>query len=124
MTDMLLRRMYTSSCNRLRQWARVGIGRLTGSTSDKSGKYKAALDLEESRLIMRAELTAVQRALVLGGVVPRETLLQCVVEEMKALEDHMAKEWPEVEVTSDGSAFTIKDVPAFAERVQREGWPQ
>lgn len=120
----MLQDLYLTGARRLRQWARVGIGRLIGSTTDQSGIYKAAMALEEGRLIVRAEVTALHRILVEKGVATTAEVVTAMIDEMNELAGTLAKEWPEIEVLPDGTGYSIKDAHGLAARAQREGWPR
>ena len=119
----LLQDLYLTGAKRLRQWARVGVGRLTGSVSAESGTYKAVISMEEARLFHRAELTALGQLLVEKGLVTRDEITSATIDEMNELEKDLAKSWPEIEVAPDGTSFSIKDLKGFAARARREGWP-
>jgi len=115
--------MYQTLGQRLRQYARLAVGRVTGSCTHENGAYNTLLAIEEGRLVQRAELTAVSRILVGKGVCSLEELQKAMTEEMSELLTLLAREWPEIEVEPMGRSFTITDVQALAARSKREGWP-
>jgi len=106
---------------KLRQVGRMQIGRLLGSVSNTSGKYKAWIDLLERCYFMRAELNAIAAVLIRKGVLTKGEWQKQVEEEFAHYFGLLAKDWPEIEFSDTG--FTIKDAHALAARSTREGWP-
>lgn len=109
--------------SRLRQFGRIAVGRITGTTTSKNGRYKSLLELEECRHFQRVELNALTRILLDKGVITTPELQAILFEEAKIYEASLAKLWPEIEVADDGRSYAIKDVAALARRTREEGWP-
>jgi hypothetical protein len=109
--------------SRLRQFGRIAIGRITGTTTAKNGRYKSLLELDECRHFQRVELNALTRVLLDKGVITTPELQAILLEEAKTYETSLAKLWPEIEVADDGRSYAIKDIPALARRAREEEWP-
>ena len=115
--------LYNNLGNRLRQYARLAVSRVLGTCSNELGAYKSLVAGEEGRLLMRAEITALTQLIIDRKLASLEEVQKAITDEMAELLKVLAMDWPEVEVPASGVGFTIKDLPAFAARAKREGWP-
>lgn len=118
---MALRDDVIKAYNRLRQFGRLDFGRIFGTAGRENGRYRAMMGLFERSFAARVELNALVSLLVDRGVFTADEWLLAQKEEAAYLLELLAKEWPEVEIHSDG--FVVKDVKALHERSKREGWP-
>lgn len=106
---------------RIRQVGRLEVSRILGTVMGTNGSYKAHISLLERSFFLRAEMNAVSAILRAKGLVTEDELMRVMELEYEHLFNELAKEWPEVRFTEGG--FRIVDVPAFAARSAREGWP-
>jgi len=111
--------LYTA-LSRLRQYGRVGIGRITGTCPSTNGQ--AVMSLEEARLFHRVELSAVASLLIQKGVFTSEEFTVQMIEEARHLDAGLAKDWPEITVAEDGRSFSIDTAKMF-QRTKHEAWP-
>lgn len=108
---------------RLRQFARYSLGRITGTITDKEGKYLFLLDLAEAKRVQRVELNAIARILIDKKIVTVSEWSQVIEKEFKAeLEAEQAR-WPEVQPAEDGGSYVL-NTEGFAKRVKEESWPR
>lgn len=115
-------RVYTALM-RLRQYGRIAIGRIVGSTTAEDGRYKQMLEMEQCRHIYRVELNALTQLLLAKGVCTTVELQAAMLEEAQHLDTSLAKAWPEITVDEDGRSFSM-NITMLRERSKREGWPQ
>lgn len=106
---------------KLRQVGRIYVGRITGTVPSTNGAYKTLISLIERSLFMRAELNALVFLLLKKGVFKEDEWVKQLEEEMEHYFGEISKEFPEVEF--DDWGMTVKDIKAFTERSQKEGWP-
>ncbi len=118
----LARKLYHAQ-SRLRQFARLAIGRLTGTTTTLDARYRQHLDYEESRLFHRMELNAIGGILIRKGIITGEELQLAFLEESEHLETKLREKWPEItDIAEDGSSYGL-DIQKMRDRCRREGWP-
>lgn len=111
---------YQRQANRLGKWRVVLTGWVLGTRSDTDPRAAGMRDLQEARLLMRAELSAVANVLIKKGVVTAEEWTAALADECEFLNEAMAGRFPGIRATDDGLDMKM---PEALETMRRLGFP-
>lgn len=109
-----------AALNRLAKWRTWLAGWMYGTQLDTHGPTRAARDLQEARLLARAELSALNRLLIEQGVISREDWYRVLAEEADGLSGMLADRFPGVRAVDNGLTL---DPAVVAATMRREGFP-
>ena len=109
---------YNAAMNRLAKWRVVFCGWFMGTRPDTDQQAKAYKDLIERTLLMRAELSAVNRILVEKEIVGASELMDYIEEEAAELEKILELRFPGYKASEHGI-----DIDVELARKTSEGWP-
>jgi hypothetical protein len=112
-------RLHRSS-NRLCKWRKVLAGWVLGTRPDDDAAAAGMRDLQEVRLLLRAEVSAITNVLIDRGICTAEELTLRVADECDLLNEAMAARFPGIRATDEG--LLIDPVKA-AETMRRLGFP-
>lgn len=111
---------YQQQANRLCKWRTLFAGWVLGTRSDTDPRAAGMRDLQEVRLLLRAEVSALTNMLVAKGVCTTEEITAAVADECEYLNEAMAGRFPGIRATDDG--LDIK-MPEALETMRRLGFP-
>ena len=104
------------SLNRLAKWRLVLAGWQLGTRTDDDPECAAVRDTREVLLVLRAEVTALTRALIERGMVSQEHMQDLVADEADRLSAALSDRFPGVRATDEGLAM---DTRIAAETMRR-----
>jgi len=93
------------SLNRLTKWRVFFTGWQLGTRSKEDPEAAAVRDINEARLIVRAELTAITRLLLQKEVFTKQEFQEAIAAEADACNELLAARFPGVKATDEGLVF-------------------
>lgn len=111
MTDVI------SALNRLAKWRLLLTGWQLGTRSDTDPEAAAVRDTYEKLLLLRAEVTAISRAIIEEGLVSRERFGDLVGEEAELLNKAYEERFPGIRATDRGLAMDTKQAAETMRRM-------
>lgn len=109
--------IYDEALQRLCKWRSVLAGWQLGTRTSDDPECQAVRDLQEARLMLRVEVTALARVLVEKGITTPEDLQRLFAEEAEHLNLAMERKFPGFRATNIGMSI---DPKAAAETMR--GW--
>lgn len=107
------------SLSRVARWRILLAGQILG-TAGESKSARGVRGLQEARILLRVEMTALIGLLLKKGLVTQEELLRAVAEEADALDAVYAEQFPGFQITDDGLAV---DLPEATRTMAAWGFP-
>ncbi len=95
--------------NKLAKWRMVLTGWQLGTRSKDDPECQAVRDINEMRILMRAELTAITALLVKKGVFTQEEFQAQLLEEAQYLDKAFERRFPGAKSADHGIVFTMPE---------------
>ena len=108
------------AANRLCKWRKLLAGWVMGTRPENDGPAAGMRDLQEARLLLRAEVSAITKILLDRGICTAEELTLQTADECDSLNEAMAQRFPGIKATDDGLEM---DVQKAVETMRRLGFP-
>ena len=105
--------------NRVAKWRRVFTGKMIGTGAEDDPLIVGMNDLQEARIVMRVELTALTDLLLKKGVFTQEQFADAMEREANTLNSAYTERFPGFEAQDDGMHMTM---PAAMETMRKEPW--
>lgn len=109
--------LYLDAVNKLAKWRAVFAGWQLGSRPLGDAESDAVRDHREATMLLRAEVTALMRALVEKGTITHADMQRLIAEEALHLDAMFERRFPGFKSTSNGM---VMDVQVAAETMK--GW--
>lgn len=108
-----------AALNRVCKWRRVFSGKMLGTRPEQDPLIVGMNDLQEARIILRVERTALSGLLIRKGVITEEELAAAIAEEADLLNADYAKRFPGFEAKDDGMHM---DVARMQKTMRSQPW--
>lgn len=106
--------------NKLAKWRTVFASWFFGTRSDTDQQCKAFKDLVERTLVLRVELTALNRLLIEKGIFAHYEIMEVITDEAAELEKMLEVQFPGFRATQSGIKMDLREIHA---RGTMTGWP-
>lgn len=105
--------------NRVTKWRRIFTGKMIGSNTDDDPHTVGMNDLQEARIIMRVELTALTGLMIRKGLITQEELAQAIEAEANMLNEDYSRKFPGFKAGNDGMHL---EMPLAMETMKKQPW--
>lgn len=105
--------------NRVCRWRRVFTGKMLGTNVDSDPHTVGMNELQEARIIMRVELTALAGLMLRKGLITQDEFTAAIEAEANQLNEDYEKRFPGFKATDDGMRM---DMPLAAETMKSQPW--
>lgn len=106
--------------NRLCKWRSLLSGWILGTRVDSDNQSQGMRDLQETRLLLRAEVSGLVRILVEKNIITIEELEEIFANEYAALSELLSDKFPGIRATDNGLRM---DPVVAVETMKRHGFP-
>lgn len=101
---------WLDALNRVCKWRRVFTGKMLGTAAESDPLIVGMNDIQEARIIMRVELTAITGLLLAKGVFAGDELNEAIGKEADLLNADYATRFPGFTATDDGIDMDVEMV--------------